>query len=207
MYSNCSESNLIRNAKNGNRLAFDELFRRQQNYLFNLMYQLCGDIATADDMTQEAFLRAYQKLGSFRLESSFRTWLTRIAINLFLHHKRKKPELDPLILEEIKIPSQDACPERVVIKREIQWCIHHTLQYYVPEKFRIVLVLRELQNFSYQEIAQALKLTIPNVKTRLHRARNYLKELFMHPQSPCRGFIKEYRCTCDGILEVEAEMQ
>jgi RNA polymerase sigma-70 factor (ECF subfamily) len=207
MVSNNIESNLIRRAKRGDPQALDELFVSEQNYLFNLMYQLSGDVATAEDLVQETFLRAYQKLSSFRLKSRFRTWLTRVAINIFLQSKRKKPELYILNLGEIKVPSQDDCPERIVIKREIQWCIHHTLHHHVPEKFRILLILRELQGFSYKDIAKILRTSVPDVKIRLYRARNFLKEIFTHPQSPCHGFVKEYRCVCDGILEIEREME
>ena len=127
------EFNLINRAKEGEREALNALFAQEQKYIFNLMIQLTGDPATADDLTQEAFLLAYQHLHKFRLQSSFRTWLSKIAINLFRRECKRKPKHVSVCLDEIRIPSEKDIPERTVIKRELQWCILHSLQQHVPK--------------------------------------------------------------------------
>jgi RNA polymerase sigma-70 factor (ECF subfamily) len=153
---NAFETDLIEQAKNDDSEAFNRLFSQEQKYVFNLMYQLTGDPASADDLTQEALILAYRKLASFRFQASFRTWLSKIAINLSRATYRCKSKHISLCLEEIKAPSTEDHPERIIIKRELQWCILHNLQYHLPEKYRIVLVLRDLQNLSYKEISEIL---------------------------------------------------
>jgi len=194
------ERELVEKAKNGDKNAFDEIFCLQRKYLFNLMYQLSGDVARADDLTQEAIIRAYKKLRNFRCESSFRTWLSRIAINLFLKECRIKPKHESLCLDKIRIPAEGDRPERSVIKSELQWCIVHNLQHHLPEKYRIALVLRDLQNLSYTEIADILGCSIGQVKTNLHRARHMFRAQFMNGR--CKAFTDNYLCVCEGILEL-----
>ena len=194
------ERHLIEAAKQGDSRAFDELFLQQQKYLFNLMYQLCGDIAGADDLTQEAIILAYKKIRDFRYESSFRTWLSRIAINLFRLECRRKPKHYSLCLEKIAVPSHQDNPERVVIKSELQWCILHNLQQHLPNKYREVLVLRDLHHLSYKEISEILEWNVGKTKTRLHRARQMFRQQFIN--NKCKAFADDYLCICEGILEL-----
>ena len=197
---NNAEIALIERAKNGDRQALDELLFREQRFIFNLMYQLTGDEATADDLTQDALISAYRKLGSFRYEASFRTWLSKIALNLFRQKIRRRPPHVSICLEEIRVPSSDEAPERTVIRRELQWCILHSLQQHLPEKYRTVLVLRDLQNLSYKDISEILGLSMSDTKTRIHRARQILRNHFIN--SKCKAFVKDYRCLCEGIMEL-----
>jgi RNA polymerase sigma-70 factor (ECF subfamily) len=194
------ERHLIEAAKQGDSRAFDELFLQQQKYLFNLMYQLCGDIAGADDLTQEAIILAYKNIRDFRYESSFRTWLSRIAINLFRLECRRKPKHYSLCLEKITVPSHQDNPERVVIKSELQWCILHNLQQHLPKKYREVLVLRDLHHLSYKEISEILEWNVSKTKTRLHRARQMFRQQFIN--NKCKAFADDYLCICEGILEL-----
>jgi RNA polymerase sigma-70 factor (ECF subfamily) len=192
---------LIERAKEGDREALNDLFSREQKYIFNLMVQLTGEPALADDLTQEAFLLAYQNLKKFRLQSSFRTWLSKIAINQFRKECKQKPKHVPLCFEEIKIPSEKYHLERIVFKRELQQCILHSLQQHVPKKYRTALILRDLQNLSYREISEVLSWSIGKVKTRIHRGRKILRAYFV--SSKCKAFAeKDYLCICEGILEL-----
>jgi len=191
---------LIEKAKRGDEEAFNDLFEREQKYLFNLMLQLSGDVAAADDLTQEAFVRAYQKLASFRLQASFRTWLTKIAINIFRNEHRKKARHSTLCLEEIPVPADGDRPEHVVIKSELQWCILHNLRYHLPKKYREVLVLRDLQNLSYKEISEVLGWSLSRTKTNLHRARGMFRRQFINGR--CKAFTDDYLCICEGILSL-----
>jgi RNA polymerase sigma-70 factor (ECF subfamily) len=194
------EFDLIERAKNGDRQALDELLLREQKFIFNLMYQLTGDEATADDLTQDAFISACSSLHNFRCEASFRTWLSKIAFNLFRQKIRRKPPHVSICLEKISVPSSDETPERTVVKRELQWCILHTLQQHVPKNYRSVLILRDLQNFSYKDISEILGLSISDTKTRIHRARQIFRNHFIN--SKCKAFVEDYRCICEGISKL-----
>jgi len=197
---NSLEYNLIEKAKKGDQQALDEILLKEQKYIFNLMYQLTGDRANADDLTQEAIIKAFQNLNHFRFEASFHTWLSKIAMNLFLEKIRRKPPHVSICLEKIKVPSAEDAPERVVIKKEMQWCIAHILQQHVPRKYRIVLILRDLQNFSYKEISEILGWSISKTKTRLHRARQIFRNHLINGK--CKAFSRDYRCICEGILDI-----
>ena len=194
------ESELITQAQEGSHHALNELLSKEQKFLLNLMYQLTGDRAEADDLAQEALILAYRKIRSFRHEASFRTWLSKIAINLFRQRHRRKKKHVPVDVEHIKIPSDKGNPERMVIKSELQTCIIHNLQHHLPGKYRMVLVLRDLQDFSYQEISEVLGWSIGKTKIRLHRARQMFRSFFVN--EGCRAFTEDYRCVCEGILDL-----
>ena len=194
------EIDLILKAKQGDKKAFCSLFKHHQRYIYNLLYQLTCNEADADDLTQETFIRVYEKIGGFRSEASLRTWMSRIAINIFRASKRKMPRHGDMRLGEIQIPSTSKDPERIVIKRELQWCIMHILQQHLIEEYREVVVLRDLQGFSYGEIGKILRIPVGTVKTRLHRARKVLQDHFV--QNRCKAFVNEYFCICDGVEEL-----
>ncbi len=197
---NSLEYKLIEKAKKGDQQALDEILLKEQKYIFNLMFQLTGDRAHADDLAQEAIIKAFRKLDDFRFEASFHTWVSKIAINLFLEKIRRKPPHLSICLEKIKVPSAEGNPEQIVIKREIQWCIAHILQQHVPRKYRIVLILRDLQNFNYKEISEILGWSISKTKTRLHRARQIFRNQLINGK--CKAFSRDYRCICEGISEI-----
>jgi len=197
------EFNLIERAKRGERDAFNTLFKREQKFLYNIMVQLTGDVAAADDLTQEAFLRTFDNMASFRHQASFRTWLTKIAINLFRNEHRKRVRHSSLCLEQIFIPANGVNPEHVIIKSELQWCILHNLRYHLPKKYREVLVLRDLHRLSYKEISDILDCSISQTKTRLHRARRLFQDQFIDGR--CRAYTDDYLCICEEILSLATE--
>lgn len=179
---------------------FGEIFRQEHRYIYNLMLQLTGNQALADDLAQETFVKAFEKLSDFRRSSTFRTWLTRIAINLFKNERRKSSNHSSLILEKIPRPESDHSPEQFIIKRELQWCIRHNLRFHVPKKYREVLVLRDLHNFTYKEISEILDLPVSLIKIRLHRARKLFRDQFI--KGRCRAYTDDYLCICEGILDL-----
>jgi len=194
------EINLIERAKAGEEQAFNEIFCREQRNIYNLMLQITGDTATADDLTQEALFQAFCHLPDFRFESSFRTWLSKIAINLFRKECRRKSRHVSICLEKIKIPANKDHPERIAIKREMQWCILHSLEHHVPRKYGIAIILRDLQNYSYKDIAEILEWSIGKTKTCIHRGRQILREHFVNGR--CKGFGSNYQCYCEGISRI-----
>jgi RNA polymerase sigma-70 factor (ECF subfamily) len=197
------EITLIERAKRGDGEAFNILFKREQKYLYNLMSRLTGDVAAADDLTQEAFLKALNHIASFNHQASIRTWLTKIAINLFRNEYRKRVRHSSLCLERILIPANGVNPERMIIKSELQWCILHNLRYHLPKKYREVLVLRDLHCLNYKEISDILGCSISLTKTRLHRARKLFQNQFIDGR--CRAYTDDYLCICEGILSLSAE--
>jgi len=197
---NIIELSLIENARRGDSHALNELFSQHQKYIFNLMLQLTGDVAQADDLTQETFLIAFRKIHSFRSQASFRTWVSRIAINLSRLEFRRKPKHYSLCREKITVPSHQDNPERVVIKSELQWCILHNLQQHLPNKYREVLVLRDLHQLSYKEISEILGWNMSKTKTYLLRARQMFRQQFIN--NKCKAFADDYLCICEGILEL-----
>lgn len=183
-----------------NIATFNEVFKSEHKYLYNLLYQLTGDRAWAEDLVQETFVLALEKLSGFRQASSFRTWLTRIAINLFRNEYRRRSRQLSLDVGGVHHRDPSASLEETIIKSELQWCIMHNLRYHVPKSYREVLVLRDLQNFSYQEISETLSLPLNLVKVRLHRARKLFREQFIRGR--CRAFTDHYLCICEGILDL-----
>jgi len=170
------------------------LVSEHQHYIYNLAYSLCSDEADADDIVQETFLKAISGLQNYRGESGIRTWLSRIAINTFVDLKRKqKPHVS---LELGSVVCAAGTPERAIIKKEMQWCVRHVLLHHVAEDHKIVLVLRDMYGYSYQEIADILKISVPAVKSRLHRGRAAFYDHLV--KSGCVSFVREYTCYCDG---------
>jgi len=194
------EREFVIRAKSGDLEAFNALFAMEQKYIFNLVLHLTGDRDQADDLTQETLLTAYRNIRQFRGESRFRTWLTRIALNLFRREWRRRPPHVSICLEQIPASTNEDQPERMIIKRELQWCILHSLQQHVPKAYRMALVLRDLQNYSYREISRILGWSLGKTKTSIHRGRRILLAHFVNGK--CHAFAKYNLCICDGILEL-----
>jgi RNA polymerase sigma-70 factor, ECF subfamily len=169
---------LVQEAQDGNRNAFGELVRMHYPGVTNVVYRLCGDDSLAQDSAQEAFLRAWQHLSTFRPGTSFRNWLYRIAVNAALDTLRRKEEAN--VSEDLLLGLADNAPdpEAVVILREQAEAIQQALNC-LTEATRSVIVLREYGDLSYQEIAGVLDIPIGTVMSRLNYARSRLRDLLM----------------------------
>jgi RNA polymerase sigma-70 factor (ECF subfamily) len=171
-----TELSLIQQAQGGDRSAFGELVRRHYTGVVNVVYRLCGDTGLAEDMAQEAFLRAWLNLPSFHPDSSLRNWLYRIAVNAALDVLRRKTE-EPIEDEKMQMATdQIPGPEAAMIAKEQAAFLQQAMKS-LPEAARSVLVLREYGELSYQEIAAVLDIPIGTVMSRLNYARNRLREL------------------------------
>ena len=170
---------LIDKALAGQAEAYEELVRRYQNRLFNTLVHITGCRSEAEDVTQEAFTQAFVKLSSFRRDSQFYTWLYRIAYNRWVSRQRKKRPTSSLEHRqqdhgfEPVDPRQSA--EEMMEQRDDLRVLQSALRQ-LPEEFRQVLVLRELEGRSYDEIADLAELPVGTVRSRLHRARKQLLE-------------------------------
>ena len=170
------ENGLIEQARRGDRNAFGELVYRYYPGVVRVVYHMCGDTGLAEDMAQEAFLRAWLALPSFRPQSSLRNWLYRIAVNATLDVLRRRK--DELLEDQADrmIADQTAGPETSLIEKERMALLRQAM-HSLPEAARSVLVLREYGSLSYQEIASVLDIPVGTVMSRLNYARNRLREL------------------------------
>ena len=171
-----TETSLIEKAQNGDRNAFGELVRRHYQGVVLVVYRMCGDTGLAEDAAQEAFMRAWENIPSYRLKSPLRNWLYRIAINAALDVLRRKPEETLEDKEARIVADQAAGPEAVLIEKEQVALLQQALKS-LPEAARSVLILREYNGLSYQEIASVLEVPVGTVMSRLNYARNRLREI------------------------------
>jgi RNA polymerase sigma-70 factor, ECF subfamily len=168
-----SESELIGRAQSGDRVAFCELVVRFRAGTVNVVYRMCGSADLAEDAAQQTFLSAWRRLSSFRPQTSFRGWLYRIAVNAALDLlRREKPAVD---IDLLPLASPGADPESRVEQRERARSVRQAVLS-LPESSRAVLVLREYENLSYEEIAAALEIPMGTVMSRLNYARKILSE-------------------------------
>jgi len=174
------EKELVRQSKEGNKEAFASLVKKYKTKVFNLAWSLTRDRETADDLAQEAFIKAYFALPTFQFKSEFGTWLYRITVNHVNDYLRKKSKMSKMLLEKMK--EMPLVQENEIIKKEKERIIeqrkkfvHQCLQT-IPEKYKLILSLRDIQGFSYAEITKILKISPGTVDSRLHRARKMLRK-------------------------------
>ena len=168
---------LIHRFKNGDGSVFGELVRKYQDKIYNLCRYMLQDMHDAEDAAQDTFIKAYRNLGAFKPDASFYTWLYRIAVNACLDYKKKaRPEQidDEYALD--RLASTDASPERLYQSKEITRSIQSALAK-LPEQLRAVIVLKEIEELSYEEIAEVLHTSLGTVKSRISRARDELRRL------------------------------
>lgn len=181
------DSELINAINSGRVELFHSLLDKYSGRLYNFGIKMCGDVQDAEDMVQDTFLNVFRYLKDFRFESKFRNWLYRIATSTCIKKKRRSkfaPERE-LSLEEFvagesaatsaEPPLWAAQPLEKILNRELGDTLGSAILK-LPEKYRLVLVLRDIEGFSTAEAAQILNLSEANVKVRLHRARLFLRD-------------------------------
>ena len=176
---------LVRAAKTGDDKAFGELVRRYDRNVFRIAQHITQNREDAEDVVQDAFLKAYTNLQQFQEQSKFYTWLVRIAVNeALMKLRRRRPERVVSLDEEIQteddsVPREVADwapnPEQNYNQAELREILSRTIQG-LPPGFRTVFILRDVEGLSTEETAEALELSIPAVKSRLLRARLQLRE-------------------------------
>lgn len=176
------EAEAIEAAKNGDPEAFSKLYTLHKRRVYTLCLRMLGNVSEAEDMTQEAFLHLFRKLGSFRGESAFSTWLHRLTVNLVLMHLRKKG-LNLVSLEETINPSEEDAPKRdfgsrdPVLASSVDRVALERAVASLPPGYRMVFVLHDVEGFEHNEIATMLNCSTGNSKSQLHKARLRLREL------------------------------
>ena len=178
------EAKAIRAVLDGDADAFEALVKACEKQVYHIALNMTGSEEDAFDISQDVFLKAYRSLRSFRQESSFQTWVCRLAANRCIDFLRKQKRRGKTVsLDEPddlgrlpELPDERYAPEQVVERRERTRLLRAAMQK-LPEDQRIILILREVEGFSYQEISEALELEPGTVKSRIARARAHLAEL------------------------------
>lgn len=173
-----SDMNLIKKFKAGDESAFEELVKRYQKKVYNTTYRMMGNREDANDLAQEAFLRVYRKLDRFKGNSSFSTWLFTVTTNLCRDEMRKRQrrlQTTSLSEKERNIPDEMMSPEDLSLQRELRDKLQQVIDK-LPNKHREVIILREFQGLSYDEIAEVTGVSMGTVKSRLSRARRSIKQ-------------------------------
>src|SRR5450759_4728287 len=175
--SNGSEDDLVRRAQAGNGQAFSELVRRHQSSVYRHLLRMLGSHEDALELTQDAFIKAWQALPQWQPEAQFRTWLFRIANNTALDALRRRKLVEFVPLEDsFDAPGSEPDPERQAQARQELRQLEASLKKLAPEH-RQILLLREVEEMSYEEIGRVLLLSEGTVKSRLARARAALIEI------------------------------
>ena len=178
--SGLNEAEAIEKAKQGDAEAFEFLYGLHKRRVYSLCLRMTSNAAEAEDLTQEAFLQLFRKIGTFRGESAFSTWLHRMAVNVVLMQLRKKslpvvPLEDTLETEEESPKKEPGAPDirlaGAVDRLQLQRAIDH-----LPPGYRTIFVLHDVEGFEHNEIADMVGCSIGNSKSQLHKARLKLRD-------------------------------
>ena len=163
----------VRAAAAGDRQAFQRLYRLHVDRIYGAVFRLAGyDHARAEDLTQDAFVRAWQKLAGFRHESAFSTWLYRLAVNVALMDIRARGADPVTMMDEDSIPDHGETPFCAAEREELERAIGK-----LPPRARAVLVLHDIEGWRHEEIGAELGMAVGSSKAQLHRARGLLRKV------------------------------
>ena len=183
------EASLVRSVQAGDVQAYGQLVLRYQDRVFNTVWRICRDPEDARDLTQEAFLKAYRAIDRFQGQSAFYTWLFRIAVNLALSHRKKAKLRLVVSLDDDRNDSgsghamsaaeriadhRTPPPDRAAEMSETRQRVAAALDA-IDEQQRAVIILRDIEGFDYQRIAEVLEVKVGTIKSRVHRARAALQ--------------------------------
>jgi len=169
---------LIRQAMTGDKVSFEKLVSRYKQHIVNIAFGIIGNPHDAEEIAQEAFLKAYLSIGKLTAEAAFYRWLVRITTNLSIDKKNVNTRQSTQSIEEVGVflNTPRYMPEAIVEQKENQQLILNGLEQLTVEQ-RTVIVLRELQGFSYDEIAEILDIPLGTVKSRINTARLHFREI------------------------------
>lgn len=169
---------------------FEDLATRYHKQAYNIAYRMTGNHADAEDLTQEAFVRAFRFFGNYRRDWPFDNWLYKIMSNLFVDDLRRKPKARLQSLDQpldnggrsddiyLEIPDAASNPERLMLSHELDEQIQRALSA-LPSDFRVTVILADIEGMSYEEISQAMNCSLGTVRSRLHRGRKLLRNRLM----------------------------
>ena len=182
-FGEVSNSELVKKSQLGDKSAFEELVKRHQDLVFSLSFKLTGNRELANDVAQEAFIRAWKAIEKFRGDSTFGTWIYRITVNTAWTLRKKAKKHYSLNIEDTQEPvviDEKKDPELVAINSDLSVVLRKALNQ-IPLEQRIIVELKNIEGRSHKEIADYLDISVTAAKVRLHRAhqklRNILEEI------------------------------
>ena len=184
-----TEKELVTRCQTGDLSAYDKIMQRYEQKVYALCFRMSGNHNDAQDLAQEAFLKAFRALPSFKGQSQFSTWLYRIVTNTCLDERRKQARKPTLLSMDkpletgdgqiaLTLPDNAPDPLRVTLQNELQADIQQVLSQ-LPQEQRLVIVMRDLEGYSYEEISAVLDINMGTVKSRLSRARIKVRDLYL----------------------------
>ena len=175
-----NDERLVDDTLAGNPAAYGQLVRKYQDRLFHSVKHILGSACDAEDVVQEALVQAFVKLETFERSSTFYTWVYRIAVNMALsHRRRRKPTVSIEIIHQNsgrEPTDRNPGPDHRLLRQENVAKVHEALDK-LPDEYRTVLVLREMDDMPYEDIAEILEIPVGTVRSRLHRGRIELRML------------------------------
>jgi RNA polymerase sigma-70 factor (ECF subfamily) len=185
-------NNPVELAQTTDHAEFEKLVEKTQRQAYNMAYRMTGNRDDAEDLTQEAYLRAYRSFGTYNRQLPFESWFFRILSNLFIDLMRRRPKLKPLSLDQpvgeeesddnmlLQIPDEQSNPERNLMDQVMDEKLQTALAT-LPEAFRAAVLLCDVEGKTYEEIAQIMGSSIGTVRSRIHRGRTLLRRTMMAP--------------------------
>ncbi|WP_031513555.1 RNA polymerase sigma factor [Desulfofalx alkaliphila] len=179
-----TDQQLVERSKTGDYQAFEELVQKYENKVYSVAYRFMGNHADACDLAQEAFIKIYNALPGFRGDSSLMTWIYHITANVCRDELRRRQNKQTYSLDDefhenlpsiLNIVSDEPGPEEEMERQELRLQVQQCLNM-LSEDYRLILIMREMQELSYDEIATVLDCSLGTVKSRLSRARNAFKQ-------------------------------
>ena len=174
-----SNSELVRKSQLGDKAAFEQLVIRHQDLVFSLAYKLTGNREMANDVAQEAFIRAWKAIEKFRGDSTFSTWIYRITVNTAWTLRKKAKKHNTLNIDDTYEPiviDEKKDPELVAINSDLSSVLINALDK-IPIEQRIIVELKNIEGRSHKEIADYLDISVTAAKVRLHRAQQKLRQI------------------------------
>lgn len=187
-WKDLTDEELMLRVQDGEAACFDVLVDRYKTRLFNYLLRMVGDRDEAEEVAQEAFVKAYIHAGKYKTIAKFSTWLYTIATNLVRNRMRSRSRAPQIFSlwgrgryddddeKQIDIPDSERTPDEVMNDRELSDVINQAIEK-IPEKYRTSFVLREISQLSYEEIAAVTGLKLGTVRSRINRARNYFRQI------------------------------
>ncbi len=201
------EKMLIKKAKKGDTDAFEQLVTANEKIIYNIIFRIMNNPEDTYDLSQETFIKAYTKIRQFNEKSKFSTWLYRIATNTALDELRKRKGKDTFSIDKtIDGEENDIAPqhadeseniEEKILGKETAEIIAQALGE-LNEDHRVILTLRDMQELSYDDISQVLKITLGTVKSRISRARREMKNILMQDKEPYASYFRQNDIRRDG---------
>jgi RNA polymerase sigma-70 factor (ECF subfamily) len=194
-----SDLELIEKFGNGDEKAFEQLIIRYERKIYSICIYFLKNREDAEDAAQETILKLYRKVGSFRKESAFSTWMNYVASNTCRDYLRKRKRNQVLYLDEDirtdessisrELPSEEDTPEERMEKKELGVLMQEAL-FKLKDDHKEILLMREYQELSYEEISEILEISVGTVKSRIYRARQDLKGL-LNQGEQLQGYIRQ----------------